>query len=297
MGRIIKICQIRNEHFAFWGGLFVGFLSLLVTCFFTYIVMQIGDVKAESGLESGVFFPWEDPARMLVVVHTYVMDDSKVASAVLPGLVVNLLTRFFFLPSEFPHLSGFWLYALWLLEALILVIWAGAASKSAAGRSDYVFCETCQQETKVLFNSPLLNLIPIKDLQWMQRFRSELEGGNFAQLENLSVAAGKISDDDYSKIVLRGCDHCEDFYCADVVSVAVTWDGYDLEQASNQNTRVIEHLMLPAVWYQRLRVHFEASECPTQPVDTDAPRDGGKLVFFVVGTIVVMAVGAVTLFS
>jgi hypothetical protein len=296
MGKIIKFGKIRNERFAYWGGLFIGFLALLITCFFTYVFLQMGDVESTTGLPNGVYSPWESPERMFTIVHAFVMDDTRTARTVLPGLVVAWLTNFLFFAVQHPHPSGFLLYGLWGVEALILVFWAGFVSKMAAGRADFVFCETCSEEAQVLFKSPLLNALPLKDLPRMQKLRSELEKGVFEALETLPVATEKIQAEDYSQLILRGCDRCHELYCADLVNVAVKWDGFDLEQTANNGSRVVEHLMLPPAWYIRLRDHFETCERPTQPLDTDAPVGGGKLVFLLVGTVVLVALGAAVLY-
>jgi hypothetical protein len=296
MGEVIKLGKIRNERFAYWGGLFIGFLALLITCFFTYVFLQMGDVESTTGLPNGVYFPWEDPERMFSIVHAYVMDDTKTASAILPGLLLAVLTRLFFFAFEFPHFSGFWLYALWVLEALILVFWAGSVSKTTAGQADFVFCEACSREAQVLYKSPLLNALPMKDQAGLQKLRLELEKGVFETFETLPVAKEKIQAEDYSQLILRGCDHCHDLYCADLVNVAVKWDGYDLEQNANNNLRVVEHLMLPRVWYTRLRDYFETCEYPVQPIDADAPVGGGKLVFVLVGAAVLLALSAAVLY-
>lgn len=296
MAKVIKLGKIRNERFALWGGLFIGFLGLLVTCFFTYVFLQIGDVEAATGLPNGVYYPWEDPERMFTIVHGYVMDDTKVASAVLPGLIVALLTKFFFFAFEFPHLSGVWLYGLWILEALILVLWAGLVSKTSAGKADYVYCEACEQEAQVLFKSPLLNALPLTSFPQEQKLQSDLGNGLYETLEALPVAKYEIQPDDYSQLILRGCDHCQELYCADLVKVVVKWDGYNLEQTENEGNRIIEHLMLPPSWYARLRDHFENSEHPDQPVDTDTPAEGGKLILILVGVTMLAALGIAVLF-
>jgi len=233
---------------------------------------------------------------MFTTVHAYVMDETKTTIAVLPGIAVAFLTKFFFFAYVVHHPSGLWLYGLWGVEAMIIVLWAGYVSKISAGKVDFVYCETCDQEAQILFKSPLLNSLPLSNFARMQKLQSELENGAFEAFEALPVARDEIQPDDYSQLILRGCDQCHELYCADLVKVAVKWDGYDLEQATNNGGPVIEHLMLPPTWYTRLRDHFEASDHPSQPMDTDAPVEGGKLVLVVAGTVMLLALCVAVLF-
>lgn len=277
LGKIIKIGKIRNERAAFWLGICAGILLLLWIWLWFYIFLQSGDIAASTGLADGVYYPWEDPGRTIRVIHLHAMAEGQRAMSALLLIGVAYLTRFFYVAVEFPYLSGSWLYAFWVLEAVLMVLWTGVSCKSSAGKHGFVFCETCNSEAQVLFKSPLLKPMPAESSNAIMRFRNRLEEGYFDALESLAVVESIKEPGTFSRLILRGCKRCQDFYCADVAKVEVTWDGddykdSDLREVDDEDNLVVEHLLLPTPVYERLKTHFQASNNSAQ-IATE--EDGG----------------------
>ncbi len=213
---------------------------------------------------------------------------------------VAYLTRIFYVAVEFPYFSGPWLYAFWALEAFLTILWTGVSCKAAAGKHGFVFCEKCNREAKVLFKSPLLQPLPDEFGTALMRFRSRLEEGHFDALESLPVAGAVSEPGTFSRLILRGCKKCQNFYCADVAKVEVKWDGddyqdTDLREVDDEDNLIVEHLLLPTSWYVRLRAHFEASTSSVQSATDEEGR--GWLIIFVVAGVMVLAMFAVLVFN
>jgi hypothetical protein len=300
LGKIIKIGKIRNERASFWLGIFAGVLLLLWVWLWFYIFLQTGDIATSAGLPDGVYYPWEEPGRTVRVIHVYAMAEGKRAMSALLPFTVAYLTRFFYFTVEFPYFSGPWLYAFWILEAFLMILWTGVSCKAAAGKHGFVFCEKCNREAKILFKSPLLQPMPAEFGNAIMRFRNRLEEGQFDALESLAVAGSVREPGTFSRLILRGCTKCQNFYCADVAKVEVKWDSEDyrdtdLREVDDEDNLIVEHLLLPAPWYERLRAHFEDSTSSVQNAADEG--GGGWLVIIVVAGVMVLAMFAAVVFD
>jgi len=299
LGRIIKAGRIRNERAAFWLGILAGVLLLIWVWFWFYVFLQTGDIAESTGLPNGVYFPWEDPGRTVHVIHVYAMAEGKQAMSALLSVAVGYLTRFFFVAIEFPYLSGPWLYAFWALEAVLTILWAGFSCKAVAGRHGFVFCERCNREAVDLFRSPLLQPMPAAFDPAMTNFRNRIEDGDFDALESLQVAGTISQPGSFSRLILRGCIKCRNFHIADIAKVEVKWDSEyyqdtDLREIDDEDNLVVEHLLLPAAWYGRLRTHFEGATSTRQSIDKKA---GPWLVISLVAGAMALAMTAVVVFN
>jgi hypothetical protein len=95
----------------------------------------------------------------------------------------------------------------------------------SAGKHDYVFCETCNRLAQVLFKLPLLKTPPKERYEQRQQLQAAPEKGQLEVLEDMPVTTDDIQPGDYARLILWGCDHCHDFYCADVIRVAAKCTG------------------------------------------------------------------------
>lgn len=269
-GKVVKITKTRNERFCFWLGIAVGLLHVLSAWFWFYVILQFGDVYAQTGLPNGVFYPWEAPERVLTLIHTYVFQEGKRGQFAFVTVISAIYTRIFYVTIEFPNFSGAWLYALWIFEAIIIVVWTGDTCKRTAGKHGFVFCDACNHEAAILFKSPLLQPMPTEDNIALSQFRNKLEKGDFKTLEAIPVAGTVTEPGDFSRLILRGCEKCHDFYCADIARVEVKWESnyyqdVDICEIDNEDDLVIEHLLLPTVWYERLSSCFCKTEVTATP--------------------------------
>lgn len=299
LGKAIKLGKIRNERVSFWLGIICGVLLLLWTWLWFYIFLQAGNFPTPEGLAEGVYYPWEDPERAIRVIHFYAIAEGKRAMSALSLYALAYLTKVFYVAVEFPHFSGPWLYAFWTLEAVLMVFWTGITCKAAAGKLGFVYCEKCNREAKVLFRSPLLLPLPAEFSPEITHFRTRLEEGQFDALKELTSAKTVKQPGTFSRLILRGCKKCQNFYCADLANVEVKWDSNyyqdtNLREVDDEDNLRVEHLLLPATWYKRLRTHFQPTDNPQITAKNDG---GGWLVILVVGGVMALGMLAIVVFD
>ena len=300
LGKVLKVGKVRNERIAYWLGIFAGILLVLWVWLWFYIFLQMDDLVASIGLPDGVYYPWEDPQRMFRVVHVHAMADGKRAMSALLIYGVAYFTKIFVVVVEFPHFSGPWLYAFWALEAFLLVIWTGNSCKAAAGKHGFVFCEKCNREATIMCRSPLLQPMPAEFSSAIERFRDRIERGSFAALQDLPLAGAVSDPGTFSRLVLRGCKKCRDFYCADIIKVRVEWDSDDyrdptLREVDDEDDLIVEHLLLPRPWFERMRVYFSDADNTAQIIADK--KDGPWLVILVVMGVMALGMAAVFAFD
>lgn len=265
-GKVVKKCKTRNERYCYWLGFLLGLLHVATAWLWFYVLLQLGDIKASTGLADGVYWPWEDIGRFFTVVHTYVFEEGKRGQLIFLTILSALFTKFFYVVIEFPNLSGTWLYGLWAVEAFLVVHLIAKTCEETAGKHGFVFCETCNRVSSVLFKSPLLKPLASSFAE-QARIRAELERGRLSPLEKLTPAGelapnGEINEPgEYARLILRGCKVCKNFYCVDIAKVNVKWDDFDVRlreliEEDDEDSLVVEHLLIKPAWYERLKAHW-----------------------------------------
>lgn len=299
LGKVLKFGKIRNERVSFWLGIIAGFLLLLWIWLWFYIFLQTSGTATSDGMTDGVYYPWEDLERTARVIHVHAMAEGNRAMSAFLLIAVAYLTRVFYVAVEFPYFSGPLLYVFWALEAFLMILWAGYSCKAAAGKHGFVFCEKCNREAEVLFKSPLLQPMPAEFSNAIEQFRNRIEDGEFDALANLAVAKAVQEPGTFSRLILRGCKKCQDFYCADIARVKVDWDtedyqNSDLREVDDEDNLIVEHLLLPTPWFKRLRAQSETS---TNSDENTTGDEGGWLVIIVVAAVMAMALFAAVVFD
>ncbi|MEH6403678.1 MAG: hypothetical protein V7750_09930 [Sneathiella sp.] len=265
VGSVIKLTKIRNEGYSFGVGLVAGLILVLSTWFCFYVLLQSGDVQAKTGFANGMYFPWEAPGRFFSIIDAYAFEEGKRGQFLALLVLTAFITKIFVFYYEFSNISGFWLYGLWSIEAFWLIGFTAYTCKSKAGKHGFVFCETCNQEASILFQSPLLVKMPNAYGPEMANFRHKLEQGKVKELTSLPVASDPKKAGHYSRMILRGCHKCHDFYCADIATVEVKWDEAYSEEIGTEiiqddENLLIEHLLITHKQYVQLNSHFKKAE-------------------------------------
>lgn len=257
VGKILIATKTRNERLAFWSGIFAGVTLVLSASFWFYMFAQMGDLSAATGLENGVYYPWEAPTRVYEVINAYVFEVGKKSQIALLTILVALITKLFTISVEFPGVSGLWLYSLWIVEAIFVVLWSGITSRQLAGKHGFIFCENCKKPAVTLFKSPLLAPIPAAFSDVLTKLQSDFEHGQFQVLPPVVWPNEITEPGDYSRLILKGCDSCDGLYCLDMLRVKVKWDGDHyrdsiLEEIDDEDNPAVEHLLVSQDTYQRL---------------------------------------------
>lgn len=268
--KAIKLAAITNERFSYWFGIFTGVVFVLSSWVWFYLIfLYQGNVSPLTHVAGLFDAPMETLESIFKALKTFANSQAKTTQIGLLAFLTAIYTRMLVVIVEVPALSGAWLYGAWILETSIVVLLMGDYCRRAAGSHGYVFCDTCQQETAILYKSPLLRAMPAKDSPALTRFREKLEKGDFSVLENISVAKNVTSSGEFSRLILRGCENCHDFYCADIARVAVKQEvdfdlDLDTDVTDDEDDLVVEHLFLPATWFERLSNHFRQKENPSR---------------------------------
>ncbi len=262
VAKVVKVAKIRNDRFAFWLGAAAGFAMLVVAWHLHYVFMQVEDM-ALLGLSNEIHYPWQDFGRFCFLVDRWVHPADERTVTLLAVYASAYFWDGLFAYAEIPAPTGLWSYGVWGIEALILILHTGHTCRRAAGRHGFVFCEDCKMEAKVLYRSPLLQALPRDGGAERDAFRAKLEEGRFEALERLPRAEGEIEPGRFARLVLRGCDTCRNLYCADVAEVEVKLHDRFLVEVDNDDALIVEHLLIPREWYERLGSRFgDATDDP-----------------------------------
>lgn len=128
--------------------------------------------------------------------------------------------------------SGFALWAIWGIEALIIV---GLTVLISSGSGNEVFCERCNQwaeETK---------LQPRQIGENAEQIVNQLvEGGDIAPLNALPAAVG--SDAGFFQSTIASCERCGDLHALTVELVAVQVD--DKGEESKEETVLVDKMLI-----------------------------------------------------
>lgn len=129
--------------------------------------------------------------------------------------------------------TGGALYAIWVIEALIIIICATLAA--LYGRGDQPFCEACEKwsDSKILTNK----LEPINN---PDGFKQAMEKGNFEELTNLKNVG--LEDLRRSKVELFTCSNCRDLHHMSVYQITVSVD--EKGKADEDEQAIVENLII-----------------------------------------------------
>jgi hypothetical protein len=138
--------------------------------------------------------------------------------------------------------SGFALYAIWAIEALIVIIAAVVLAVGASGRQP--FCEECDNWTEETLVSN--HLAPIQNPAELIRLLESRDMSGITNLENIDE-----SDLQRTKVELLKCPGCGNAHFLTVEHIEVTFDNDG--KPSDEEVVIVENLKLNRDSYQQLK--------------------------------------------
>ena len=212
-----KASKVRNDGFVLWSGLAVG-----VFCLYSGWVFWLYAATEQT------YFSPTDPEW----IFTFIGDVAEVGA----------WTIFDWTPK------GGALYAIWAIEAVMIVGSAVAGSHFLVGESENTFCDRCNAWAEDVYTSPLL--APIGN---PEELKSRLERGEYTPLTDLELAQDVQVPGVYARLVIQAFKTCWDFFCLDVKHMALSQDGGKVQESE---TLLVDNLLIGSDLHDTIRERF-----------------------------------------
>ena len=141
------------------------------------------------------------------------------------------------------------LYAIWTVEAIMIVGSALVGSIVLVDESANTFCDNCNKWAEDVYTSPLL-----ADIEDPTEFKMQLERAEYQPLIDLERADAVQAPSVYTRLVVQGCKKCWNFFCLDVKRVALSKD--DEGKLDEDETLLIDNLLIDVNLHDAMKERF-----------------------------------------
>ncbi len=141
------------------------------------------------------------------------------------------------------------LYAVWTVEAIMIVGSALMGSIFLVEESANTFCDNCNKWAEDVYTSPLL-----ADIEDPAAFKLQLERAEYRPLIDLEPAGAVEAPGAYTRLMVQGCKKCGNFFCLDVKRVALSKD--DKGKLKEDETLLIDNLLIDVKLYDAINERF-----------------------------------------
>lgn len=145
--------------------------------------------------------------------------------------------------------TGGTLYAIWVAEAVIIVVCALAGAAMKVDASDNTFCDRCNRWAEDLYTSPLLT-----DVLSAGTLKAALERRDYGPLFALKTVISPDVPGSYTRVSVQGCTICRDFFCLDVERVKLAKD--DDGDRDEKTSHLIDNLLINEALRDKLQQRF-----------------------------------------
>jgi len=209
-----KIGKVRNTKAVLCFGLIIGCLAEYVG--------WVSWILAFSKQEALVLMPWD----MFSIMH-------KIAEE-------GVWSIFGGTPS------GFFLYAIWAIEAVMII---GATSLASCSKlSTTPFCEECEEWIEEKFTIGFLDPVTNPD-----ELKAQLEQTDFTLLNSLKKQ--QTTKDEYTEIDLLHCPDCRQNHFLTIKSVKITMDSKSKKEEKDENN-IIENLIITQEHHKAIKEQY-----------------------------------------
>lgn len=144
--------------------------------------------------------------------------------------------------------DSFILYAIWAIEALLIVGSTTLFAYTMSEQSMHPFCEDCNEWAESTYASPYM--VNIDDPNSLKQL---LEHGERACLLDLEAVEVMVPGT-YSQLLIQACTKCRNFYCLDVKKVALSKNSKGKLKTSD--SLLVDNLLISPDFHDALKERF-----------------------------------------
>ncbi|MCP4137904.1 MAG: hypothetical protein GY754_43480 [bacterium] len=161
--------------------------------------------------------------------------------------------------------TGGFLYFLWFIEAAIIL--GGAVFMAWGQIASEPFCEKCNKWVEDPELVPFLE--PVENVKMLV---SNLESGNFKDLENLKMAGDDMEH--FTQLELLKCSSCSRFTLLTVKDVTISYDDEGEQELDDEE--IVENMIItPEVYDKLLRLRNAETAAPQSTETEKEPETTG----------------------